>query len=218
VIAGQARVLAPASLVAPGIGGVARVGQRLSLLAGIWSGSEPFGYAYQWQRCRAACVSLSGRTASAYLLTTADLGARLRLLVTASNAAGSAQAASKLVGPVAPSATVVRAVLAGALSPRLPGARIGALLVHHGYAFALRAPDAGRLSLSWSTQGRHPLVVASRTWTLRSGASAHLLLGLTSKGRALLSRSQTLHLTARATFAEAGVSSIGSARTISLGR
>jgi hypothetical protein len=72
--------------------------------------------------------------------------------------------------------------------------------------------------VTWSTQARHPLVVASRSWTLRSGTSAHLLLSLTSKGRALLARSRTLRLTARATFTEAGLSAISSTRTILLAR
>jgi hypothetical protein len=54
-------------------------------------------YAYQWKRNGA---SISGATANAYTLVTADVGAMITATVTATNAAGSASATADPVGPV----------------------------------------------------------------------------------------------------------------------
>ena len=84
----------PVNVSVPVVSGVAQVGQSLSASSGAWSGAAPIAYAYQWQRCSPGCVAIAGATASSYLVASADLGASLRVLVTASNTAGSAQAAS----------------------------------------------------------------------------------------------------------------------------
>jgi hypothetical protein len=58
-------------------------------------------FAYQWRRCDAAgnaCASIAGATRSTYLLGSADVQRRLRVSVTAANAAGSSAATS---GPTA---------------------------------------------------------------------------------------------------------------------
>lgn len=60
---------------------------------GDWSGSEPFAYTYEWRRCNAtgdACSPIPGSTATSYVVTGADLGARIVVAVTARNALGSA--------------------------------------------------------------------------------------------------------------------------------
>jgi hypothetical protein len=63
---------------------------------GTWS-NNPTGYAYQWQRCNSAgasCTNIPGETRNTRIVANDDVGNRLRVLVTATNAAGSAQAAS----------------------------------------------------------------------------------------------------------------------------
>ena len=87
---------APVSTVAPTLSGTARVGQRLTVSNGSWSGTAATSYSYAWQRCDstgANCTTTSG-TASSYSVTSADVGFRLRATVTASNAAGSGSATS----------------------------------------------------------------------------------------------------------------------------
>jgi hypothetical protein len=72
-------------------------GDTLTADHGGWSGDGPIAYRYQWQRCAAAgpgCLTLIGETDSSYVESTADTGSRLRVLVTASNARGSAVMAS----------------------------------------------------------------------------------------------------------------------------
>lgn len=100
----QARGNAPANTAAPAISGTAAVGQALTASAGTWNNS-PTSFAYQWQRCNAAgaaCTNIAGATASGYRVTTADVGSRLRVTVTATNAIGTASATSRLTGAVPP--------------------------------------------------------------------------------------------------------------------
>lgn len=82
---------APVNTIPPSISGEAVVGQTLSAGEGAWSGS-PTSYAYQWEDCNTAgeaCVAISGATSSTYQLVSPDTGHTVRVMVTASNAAGS---------------------------------------------------------------------------------------------------------------------------------
>ena len=59
----------------------------------------------QWRRCDADglnCVDIGGATGPTYVLTATDLGHRIRVRVTATNAAGSRSAESAARGPVVP--------------------------------------------------------------------------------------------------------------------
>ncbi|MGZ6691758.1 MAG: WD40/YVTN/BNR-like repeat-containing protein, partial [Solirubrobacteraceae bacterium] len=97
----------PANTSLPAISGSAVVGQLLSASTGVWSGS-PSGYAYEWRRCDttgAGCVAIGGATSAGYTLTLADVGATLRVAVTASNGGGSATAVSTQTAVVAAAPT-----------------------------------------------------------------------------------------------------------------
>lgn len=87
---------APANAALPAISGSAIVGQQLSVSDGSWHHS-PTAYAYQWRRDGA---EISGATASAYTLTSADGGSSIDCVVTATNASGSGSAAADDVGPI----------------------------------------------------------------------------------------------------------------------
>jgi hypothetical protein len=118
----------PGNTSAPVITGVAQDGQTLSTTTGSWSNS-PTTYAYQWQRCDSggSCTSISGATASNYDVVTADVGSTLRVVVTATNAGGSAAATSAATAsvtaapaPPAPSAGPVTTVFTGSLNSKNP--------------------------------------------------------------------------------------------------
>ncbi len=88
---------APANTAIPTISGTTRDTQTLTATNGTWTGSAPLTYTYQWQRCNAAgasCADIAGSTAVTRTLTSADVGSTLRVRVTATNVAGSAQATS----------------------------------------------------------------------------------------------------------------------------
>jgi hypothetical protein len=87
---------APANTSAPTISGAPQVGQTLTASGGTWT-DDPTSFAFQWQRCNAggtSCVDVAGATAATYVLGTADAGATIRVVVTATNASGSVSAAS----------------------------------------------------------------------------------------------------------------------------
>jgi hypothetical protein len=99
---------APKNTAPPTISGTAKVGQLLTADPGTWSGN-PTSYAYQWQRCDAdvaICSNIVGATSQTYRLQNGELGYRLRVVVTARNAKGSASTSSALTAVVAPLVTI----------------------------------------------------------------------------------------------------------------
>lgn len=88
---------APANSSPPTISGTPAQGQTLVAGTGSWTGTAPISFTFQWWRCDTAganCTSIAGATNTTYVLQSADVGARLRVLVTASNADGTASALS----------------------------------------------------------------------------------------------------------------------------
>lgn len=91
---------APANTKAPKISGSARVGRKLTVSNGTWSGATPITFTYTWQTCDSkgsSCNSISGATSSTYRPTIGDVGRKLRAVVVAKNASGSAGASSSTV-------------------------------------------------------------------------------------------------------------------------
>jgi subtilisin family serine protease len=90
--------VSPPALVTPFVTtyGAARVGQTLWARTGTWT-PVATSFSYQWRRCDAigaACTDIPGATGQSFELTAADLGATLRVLVTAGNAAGTSTGVS----------------------------------------------------------------------------------------------------------------------------
>jgi hypothetical protein len=116
----RACISAPSVTLRPSLAGLARDGEVLTADRGIWTGHPEVGYAYRWRRCHAtktwSCASIPGASDATYRLTPADVGARIRVRVVASNAAGE-QIRSSLATDVvaaAPPVNHVRPTLSGA--------------------------------------------------------------------------------------------------------
>ena len=95
----------PVNTVDPSISGTVQDGQTLTADRGTWTGTPTITYAYQWQRCDSGggnCQNVSGATATTYALTSADVGSRMRVVVTATNAAGNASDSATTGSAVAP--------------------------------------------------------------------------------------------------------------------
>jgi hypothetical protein len=79
-------------------------GQAVSATTGEWTGTQPFAFSYQWQRCTApettACTNIPGENEPQHLVAPADTGQRLRVVVTASNGDGSGVRASAITSVV----------------------------------------------------------------------------------------------------------------------
>jgi hypothetical protein len=98
----------PRSTSEPVVSGRAEQGRTLSATRGSWSGTGPLSFTYRWVRCPqgggrpdgADCVFVQGATRSGYRLAAADVGFRMRLRVTATNAEGSQTVASNATAVV----------------------------------------------------------------------------------------------------------------------
>jgi Ca2+-binding RTX toxin-like protein len=115
----------PAVRTLPSITGVLARGQRLTANSGTWSGTTPMTYSYQWQRCPATgsvCTAIQTANRATYRLTAADVGKRMRVLVTADNVAGSTEALSAISKAVAAKAPAKGKTIKGtAKADRLTG-------------------------------------------------------------------------------------------------
>jgi len=99
----------PNNTVKPAVTGTAVVGEQLRVGNGSWS-PTPTSFSRQWQRCNAdgnGCLNVSGATGASYGVRSADVGHRLRALVTARAAGGTATAVSNTSGVVTGQTTTV---------------------------------------------------------------------------------------------------------------
>jgi uncharacterized protein YukE len=100
-ISGLVGGVIPTSTALPSITGALKLGQTLGALAGTWSGTAPITYTYQWQLCEILgknCSNIVGATSPSLVLGALDVGLPLRVVVTASNVAGSTPATSAVTG------------------------------------------------------------------------------------------------------------------------
>src|SRR3954452_22929519 len=80
----------PANTVKPSVAGSTLPGSELTVSNGSWSPAAT-SFLYQWQRCASdgtSCLNVAGATGKAYGVRTADVGSKLRALVTARTAKG----------------------------------------------------------------------------------------------------------------------------------
>jgi hypothetical protein len=81
----------PAEVSPPSISGTAEQGQTLTLSRGHWTGT-PSAYSDRWLLCNASgsgCSTITGASASTYVLPASAVGSTIRVQETASNGSGS---------------------------------------------------------------------------------------------------------------------------------
>jgi hypothetical protein len=118
---------APRNTAEPSISGTLTQARVLVATIGTWAGETPLSFAYQWVRCGADggladgsnCTFISAATSSTYVLTADDVGSRMRVRVTGSNALGSQTAASNATAAVQSTSTTTPP-LQGPVLTRLP--------------------------------------------------------------------------------------------------
>jgi hypothetical protein len=74
----------PTNTVKPTVSGTEKIGETLTVSNGTWSPSAT-SYTFQWQTCASdgTCTNVSGATGRTYGIRSADVGHKLRALVTA---------------------------------------------------------------------------------------------------------------------------------------
>jgi len=106
----------PVNQTAPVIIGNATVGQQLTVSTGVWTGADPGGFTYAWDRCAATCTAIPGAVASSYVVQQADAAQGLRARVTAKNAVGKTTATSQTVRVAAAGGTPTSSVAVTSLA------------------------------------------------------------------------------------------------------
>ena len=98
----EAVVTPPSNIERPSISGTAQDGETPTATTGAWNGTEPISYSYQWERCTPGCEDIDGANGPTLLLGPADVGATIRVEVTADNtllAGGGTATAKSLDSP-----------------------------------------------------------------------------------------------------------------------
>ena len=103
--------------VRPSVSGTTTDGQTLSATTGTWDGIAPIDYVRQWERCDTDgedCTDIDGADGATYDLTELDVGATLRVRVTATDATSATGAATSdqtaVVAPSPPATATLPAV------------------------------------------------------------------------------------------------------------
>lgn len=94
---------APRNTAAPTLSGTPAEDATLIATAGAWDGYPAPAFVFQWQTCTRAgtdCADIPGENAPTLTLSPMEVGKRVRVVVTASNSAGAAVAASGLTSVV----------------------------------------------------------------------------------------------------------------------
>ncbi len=218
---GDAPYAAPGNRERPQLSGNAAVGVTLTASPGSWS-RQPTAYAYQWQRCLlGACLPILGATSTSYTPAATDYGATFDVVVTATNATGSTQAASALTAAVGlpggtqpPASTPSPTTTTPVSTPAVPTTHtrnIPLKLTHvalvgkrgsaHAQALVFTLSTRSRVGLTLARAGRRVLRL---TVSARRGQNRYRLTSLlggrhASKGQYTLTvragnRAVTLHL------------------------
>ena len=106
----------PANTGLPSISGTTAVGDTLTAANGTWSGYPAPTFTYQWRACDsvgANCSDLVAETASTHVITIADSAHTIRVVVTATNGAGSGSATSAPVGVPGPPSNLTPPSISG---------------------------------------------------------------------------------------------------------
>ncbi|MGH3080169.1 MAG: PASTA domain-containing protein [Gaiellaceae bacterium] len=170
---------APTNRSVPSISGTAVVGGTLAAAAGAWSGYPDPAYTYEWQECSpsgAICATISAGSNSTLGLTADEAGSRIRVVVIATNAAGSARAESALTPVVARPGGETRARCV------VPNIR-GRTLVKAKAAIKRSRCRTGRVRKAYSRAVRKGLVISQTPRAgvrMRVGTRVDLLV---SKGK-----------------------------------
>lgn len=153
---------APTCSTVPSISGTAMVGATLGASEGVWTGSPVL--ALRWLRDGTA---ISGATGMSHVLTADDIGAEIRVEVTATNAGGSITVVSGAVGPVVAASGTTSGIVANRFQVPTGNMTISAAphtsRRHHHASGAGDISDIRCVDTGWYLSGSGPQSGASRT-------------------------------------------------------
>lgn len=163
-VGGGATAVQPTNVSPPTISGRAQVGEALRAEPGGWTGSPPPTHAYQWQ-FRAPDESewsdIRDANEASYVVVSEDTGHRLRVMVSATNSAGTASAPSPPSDPVAQPPVNTR-------PPRVVGLALEGETLEADAGQWSAWPELGPTSFSYQWERGD---AAGTEWTSIAGAS-----------------------------------------------
>jgi hypothetical protein len=190
-----AQATPPSNTGEPAISGRAEQGERLTASTGTWTGSQPISFAYQWVRCGTDggqadggnCAIISQATDRRYRIVRADVGSRLRVRVTATNADGSRTAASNatdvVTGPPVNTSlpTVQGTTTVGSSLTANPGSWTGKQPISYSYRW-LRCNSGGGscASIGGATSSSYRLTSSDVGHKIRFNVTARNSIGSTT--------------------------------------
>ena len=144
----------PVAAIPAAVFGSATVGLELTADPGEWSGYPAPSFSYSWLLCDAegfGCTEISGATGPTYVTVAGDQGRKIRVLVTATNSAGSDASLSAPTGPIAPARKpMLGTLLSGPVKTRI-GRSFTVTLKVRNRAAVVPAPAANGSSNSQTT-------------------------------------------------------------------
>jgi RHS repeat-associated protein len=146
----QSTSRAPSNTAPPSVSGSAAEGETLTAARGSWSGTQAISYVYQWQACDAQgnnCADVNAATDSTYALRTGNVGTTMRVVVTATNAAGGATTASSAT------ATVQATTPPASDGASAPASAIRYVYDENGRLATVTAPSLGSATYGWDPVG-----------------------------------------------------------------
>ncbi len=198
---------APFATTRPAVSGSPIEGAAVTATSGAWSGSPALSRS--WRRCDAngaACSPIAGATAASYTPTTADVGMRLRVRVTAAQgrAVSSDSAPSGVVARrldrTAPRGTMrltsrnlAKAVKTGRIPVRVA--------CNEACSAVVEVRVTRRLAKGLRLRGK--VVIARVKARVAAGRRRNLRVKLTSRARRALRRRKSLKVTVAASFTDA---------------
>jgi PASTA domain len=171
----------PYLAVRPTIAGTPLENETLTATAGSWDGYPAPTFSFQWQSCKpdeSGCVDIPAETEPALLLSPLEVGKRIRVLVRATNSAGSIRAVSE-ASAVVRAASVSQPARARCVVPNVRGKKLAAAR----QAITKARCRVGRIARSWSGRVAAGKVIRQRPaprTRLAQRSRVHLVV---SKGR-----------------------------------
>jgi hypothetical protein len=156
--------VSPANSALPTISGSPVVAKTLTASPGNWGGTPTPTFSYQWRRCNSSgtsCVAITGATSSTFTPGSGDVGARLTVLVTASNSAGSASASSNATAAVTGNS--------GPGSVKIT--KLAVVKSHGHYTLQVRLSGAATVTVTLKRVHPHKATLKHGKHKVRSGAN-----------------------------------------------
>lgn len=192
----------PTIVTLPLVTGSTIDGATLTAGSGSWNGSPTITYAYQWRRCDASGATCSnvGTGTPTYTLVAADVAGTVRVVVTATNTAGSG----------APATSAMSAVIAAA--PPVVGAplpTVSGTLVRNGVVSTTNGTYTGTAPFTYTYQWQRCNAGGTGCANIIGATSANYVLAVADVGATVLAR-----VTAHSSFSGATATASSAATTV----